>query len=105
VTRAYVPRQVYTGRFGLDWLVVAGQTIGCAADEVWDFGHCRRCVAGTQPEFGHCKPCPPRSAGADSVCSREKEIGSSGGSLEPLGLFLRTSIQVIWCILSAFLHA
>jgi N-acetyl-beta-hexosaminidase len=43
---------------------------------------------------------------------REQQIGGSGGSLEPpgpllepLGLFLRTSITFIWCILSAFLRA
>jgi hypothetical protein len=47
------------------------------------------------------------------VWCREKQMGSSGGSLEPpgpllelpLGLFLRTSIPFIWRILSAFLPA
>jgi ATP-dependent RNA helicase DDX5/DBP2 len=39
------------------------------------------------------------------VRAREKESGGSGGSLEPLGLFLRTSIPFIWRILSAFLRA
>jgi hypothetical protein len=41
----------------------------------------------------------------EGVPRREKEIGGSGGSLEPLGLFLRTSIPFIWRILSAFLPA
>ena len=46
------------------------------------------------------------------ACAREQQIGGSGGSLEPLGfflnplgLFLRTSIPFIWRILSAFLPA
>jgi hypothetical protein len=37
------------------------------------------------------------------VCHREKETGGSGGSIEPLGLFLRTPIPFTWRILSAFL--
>jgi hypothetical protein len=47
---------------------------------------------------------------ASTVHNREKHIGGSGGSLEPPGplfeppgLFLRTSIPFIWCIMSAFL--
>ena len=39
------------------------------------------------------------------VSNREKEIGGSRGSLEPLGLFLRTAIPFIWRVLSAFLPA
>ena len=46
------------------------------------------------------------------VRGREQQMGGSGGSLEPLGLFLnpldlflRTSIPFIQCILSAFLRA
>jgi hypothetical protein len=49
---------------------------------------------------------------AVTVVSREKEILggfrglTSGGSLlNPLGLFLRTSMPFIWRILSAFLRA
>jgi hypothetical protein len=49
-------------------------------------------------------------SGKLKVKGREKQIGGSGGSLEPLGLFLnplglflRTSIPFIWRILSAFL--
>jgi hypothetical protein len=38
------------------------------------------------------------------VGCREKQIGGSGGSLEPLGLFLRTFIPFIWRIMSAFLR-
>ena len=38
-----------------------------------------------------------------NVTGREKEIRGSGGSLEPPGLFLRTSIPFIWHILSACL--
>jgi hypothetical protein len=33
----------------------------------------------------------------------EKEIGVQGAHLNPMGLFLRTSIPFIWHILSAFL--
>ena len=48
-----------------------------------------------------------------AACAREQQIGGSGGSLEPpgplflnpLGLFLRTSIPFIHRILSAFLRA
>jgi hypothetical protein len=39
------------------------------------------------------------------VRAGETETGGSGGSLEPLGLFLRTSIPFIWRIVSAFLPA
>ena len=37
------------------------------------------------------------------VENREREIGGSGGSLEPLGLSLRTFIPFLWRDLSAFL--
>ena len=47
-----------------------------------------------------------------SAYGGEQQIGGSGGSLEPpgplldpLGLFLRTSIPFVWRILSAFLRA
>jgi hypothetical protein len=40
-----------------------------------------------------------------NVPIREKEIGGSGAHLNPLGLFLRTSIPFIWRILSVFLPA
>ena len=36
---------------------------------------------------------------------REKDIGGSGGSLEPPGLFLCTSVPFKWRILSVFLPA
>ena len=49
---------------------------------------------------------------ADEVVGGEQQIGGSGGSLEPwasflnpLGLFLRTSIPFVWRFLSAFLRA
>ena len=58
-------------------------------------------------------PAPPNAAVvAVEALNREQQIGGSGGSLEPLGLFLnplglflRTSIPFIWRILSAFLRA
>ena len=34
-----------------------------------------------------------------AVVYRQKEMGGSGVSLEPLGLFLRTSIPFIWRVL------
>jgi hypothetical protein len=47
---------------------------------------------------------------SEAVENREQQIGGSGGSLDPLGLFplglfLRTSIPFIWRIMSAFLRA
>jgi hypothetical protein len=42
---------------------------------------------------------------APSADNREKQIGGSGGSLEPLGLFLHTYIPFLLRILSAFLPA
>jgi hypothetical protein len=36
------------------------------------------------------------------VATREKEIGVQGAHVNPLGLFLRTPIQFIWRIWSAF---
>jgi hypothetical protein len=48
-----------------------------------------------------------RQAGhqAAQEAGRFKEIGGSGAHLNPLGLFLRTSITFIWRILSACLPA
>jgi hypothetical protein len=45
--------------------------------------------------------------GDQRVCPRVKEIGVEvqGAHLNPLGLYLRTSIPFIWRILSAFLPA
>eukprot|EP01043_Picozoa_sp_COSAG02_P002899 COSAG02_NODE_68_length_42582_cov_52.351129_35_plen_961_part_00 len=34
---------------GLDWLVVVGQDIVCAANEVWEFGKCKACPEGQVP--------------------------------------------------------
>lgn len=34
---------------GLDWLVVVGQDIVCADNEIWDFGTCKACPKGQVP--------------------------------------------------------
>jgi hypothetical protein len=44
----------------------------------------------------------PRAFVQTMVCAREKAIGGSGAHLNPLGLFLCTTIPFIWRILSAF---
>ena len=48
---------------------------------------------------------PWAADGACVVADGEKEIGVQGTHLNPLDLFLRTSISFIWRILSAFLPA
>jgi hypothetical protein len=52
--------RIYNGKFGLDWLVVAGQTTNCKSNSVFQVSGCVPCPAGSTAVMGRCVMCPPR---------------------------------------------
>ena len=86
---------------------------GCAEILLPFISDCRPVLGKTAAAFKPVvKLCQQAEEERQQSAAREKYIGGSGGSLDPLrlflnplGLFLCTSIPFTWCILSAFLRA
>ena len=64
---------LYTGTHGLDWLVVAGQTLNCSASQIWSFGECESCGVGLIPSANQrdCVKCvnPHMVPAVDGQCA------------------------------------
>lgn len=75
---------------GADWVLVVGQDIRCADNEIWAFGVCERCPPG-QVRAGdrECRACDatqqPDSNQQDCICPIDTYAAQEGNSIQCLG--------------------